>query len=116
MRWQIDAAEHAGVHAFVRVWAQEGVYAGWCVCLVPGPAQEEAARGCGTLQEACHGRAPVVEHKKWCSCSCSGLRVLGSSAKEQESVAGAPRGPKSSWAAVQERQRRWRAAAHGGAR
>ena len=34
MRWRIGAAEHAGVHAFVRVWAQEGVYAGgacaWC--------------------------------------------------------------------------------------
>ena len=28
MRWRIDAAEHAGVHAFVLVWAQGGVYAG----------------------------------------------------------------------------------------
>ena len=106
MRWRIDAAEHAGVHAFVRVWAQEGVYVGWCVCSVPGPAQEEVARGCGTLQEACHGGAPAVEHWRWCSHSCSGLRVLGSSAEEREGVVGAHRGPKSSRAAVQGR-RRW---------
>ena len=66
------------------------------------------------LQEACHGGAPAVEHRRWCSRSCSGLRVLGSSAKEWEGVAGAHRGPKSSRATVQGWRRRWRVAAHGG--
>ena len=65
---------------------------GWCECSVPGPAQKEAARGCGTLQEARHGGDPAVEHQRWCSRSCSGLRVLGSSVKGQEGVAGAHRG------------------------
>jgi len=65
---------------------------GWCECSVPGPAQKEAARGCGTLQEARHGGDPAVEHRRWCSRSCSGLRVLGSSAKGWEGVASAHRG------------------------
>ena len=100
MRWRIDAAEHAGVHAFVRVWAQEGVYAGWCVCSVSGPAQKDAARGCGTLQEARHGGAPVVEHRGWCSRSCSGLRALGSSAKARGGSGAAHQGRRLSGDAV----------------
>ena len=59
MRWRIGAVEHAGVHAFVRVWAQEGVYIGWCVCSVPGLAQEEAAHGCGCRKPA------MAELRRW---------------------------------------------------
>ena len=76
----------AGVRVHARFWAREGVYTGWCECSVPGPAQKEATRGCGTLQEARHGGAPVVEHRGWCSRSCSGLRALGSSAKARGGV------------------------------
>ena len=62
------------------------------MCSVLGLAQKEAARGYGTLQEAHHGRDPAVEHRRWCSRPYSGLRVLGSSAKGREGVAGAHRG------------------------
>ena len=76
---------------------------------MPGPAQKEATRGCGTLQEARHGGDPAVEHQRWCSRSCSGLRVLGSSVKGQEGVAGAHRGSGRVETARRGRRRRgWR--------
>ena len=88
MRWRIGLAEHAGVHAFVLVWATGRSVRG-VVRVLGARASPRGGRAWLWLQEDCHGGAPAVEHRRWCSRSCSGLRVLGSSAKEWEGVAGA---------------------------
>ena len=76
-----------------------------------GPAQKDAARGCGTLQEARHGGAPVVEHRGWCSRSCSGLRALGSSAEARGGRGAAHQGVEAIGFAAERGRRRGPAAA-----